>query len=507
MGSVKDIEKVRVSREQYKKICFFADFTNCLVLRYSSAVVKIYERWVIILYQFRMIIIGVERERYNFAERWRWTLKKNVKRIIAFMTVIAMSLCLLASCGPSSGEEEQKSGTSSGITIFNSKMEIQDQLMSMAKKYTKETGVPVEVYYSSDTVSAHLATRYASKNPYTLSMVDAKDVYSLAEEHAVDLSDQKWVKDTDYAIAIDGKTYGFPVCVEARGIIYNANAIEKVTGKKFDPAKCRTLDQFKHWIDLCKKGGMKTPTGVMKEDWSLGNHYLAEVYEMREDPDTFVYDMSKNKIDLAKDERYNSLMDTFDVLMKNSYSRESAISAEREVTEQKLAEGEIAFMFGGNWDWSVLSAYDYTDGLGMMPIPQNLKAGEDYNTKLTGGGSKYFFIDSSANTSDKQRQEAKDFLNWLVYNDEGQKFMVDDCALVPAFSNIKLKAKDPLGQSVSEYTNAGKLVPNYNYLPDDHYAILGAQFQKYLAEKTDRAGFAKEVVTYWKTKTLQKHEQ
>ena len=418
--------------------------------------------------------------------------------------ILSLVCVFLVACGSSSGSDAS-GGSGDGITIFNSKMEIQDQLMSMAKKYTKETGVPVEVYYSSDTVSAHLATRYASKNPYTLSMVDAKDVYSLAEEHAVDLSDQKWVKDTDYAIAIDGKTYGFPVCVEARGIIYNANAIEKVTGKKFDPAKCRTLDQFKHWIDLCKKGGMKTPTGVMKEDWSLGNHYLAEVYEMREDPDTFVYDMSKNKIDLAKDERYNSLMDTFDVLMKNSYSRESAISAEREVTEQKLAEGEIAFMFGGNWDWSVLSAYDYTDGLGMMPIPQNLKAGEDYNTKLTGGGSKYFFIDSSANTSDKQRQEAKDFLNWLVYNQEGQSFLVNDCALVPAFSNITLAVSDPLGASVKSFVDSDALIGNYNYLPDDHYAILGAQFQKYLAGKDDREGFAKQVQTYWKTKTLTAH--
>lgn len=34
---------------------------------------------------------------------------------------------------------------------------------------------------------------------------------TLAKEHAVDLSDQSWVKDTDYAISIDGKTYGYPV--------------------------------------------------------------------------------------------------------------------------------------------------------------------------------------------------------------------------------------------------------------------------------------------------------
>lgn len=433
-------------------------------------------------------------------------LKTGLKRIIALATVMAMSVMLLAGCGGSSGGEETgNTGSTDGITVFNSKMEIQDQLLEMAKKYEKETGVHVEVYYSSDTVSAHLATRYASDNPYTLSMVDAKDIYSLAEEHAADLSGEEWVKDTEYAIDIGGKTYGFPVCVEARGIIYNADAIEKITGKKFDPEQYKTLKAFKGLIEELKKGGMEAPTGVMKEDWSLGAHYLAQVYEEQEDPDAFLMDLSKDKVKLMKNEKFNSLMDTFDVLKDNNYARESAISAEREISEKKLAEGEIAFMFGGNWDWSQINQFDYTENMGIMPVPQDMDDG--MNEKLVGGGSKYFFIDSSANTTDEQRQQAKDFLNWLVYNENGQSFLVNDCALVPAFSNIKLPISDPLGASVSKYTNAGKLIPNYNYLPDDHFAILGAMFQKYLAGISDREGFAKDVETYWHTKTLERHPE
>ena len=131
-------------------------------------------------------------------------------------------------------------GTS--ITIFNSKMEIQSQLEEMAAKYSEEKGVNVEVYYSSDTVAAHMSTRYASNEPYTISMVDAKDIYSLAPEHGVDLSGEDWVNDTTQAIAIDGAVYGFPVCVEARGIIYNKTAIEDVTGEEFNPEDYATYD-------------------------------------------------------------------------------------------------------------------------------------------------------------------------------------------------------------------------------------------------------------------------
>ncbi len=432
-------------------------------------------------------------------------MKKKLKRAVALLTVLAMSVLLLAGCGGSSGGEEAPSGSTNGITIFNSKMEIQDQLLQMAEKYEAETGVHVEVYYSSDTVSAHMATRYASNNPYTLSMVDAKDIYSLAEEHAIPLDDEEWVKDTGYAISIGDHVYGFPVCVEARGIIYNADAIKKVTGKDFDPEKYKTLKAWKGLIEELKKGGMESPTGVMKEDWSLGAHYLAQVYEEQENPDAFLMDLSAGKVNLMENEKFNSLMDTFDVLMENNYAKASAISAEREISEKKLAEGEIAFMFGGNWDWSQINQFDYTENMGMMPVPQDLDDG--MNDMLVGGGSKYFFIDNSSNTSDEQRQQAKDFLNWLIYNEDGQSFLVNDCALVPAFSNIELPISDPLGASVSKYTNAGKLIPNYNYMPDDHYAILGAMFQKYLAGISDREGFAKDVETYWHTKTLTSHSE
>ena len=139
---------------------------------------------------------------------------KHSMKLITLVAVFVMALCFMSGCGETA--EDGPTGNSNGITIFNSKMEIQDQMLEMAKRYTEETGVPVEVYYSSDTVSAHLATRYASGNPYTLSMVDAKDIYSLAEDHAVDMSDQKWAKDTQYAIGIGDKIYGFPVSVSRR---------------------------------------------------------------------------------------------------------------------------------------------------------------------------------------------------------------------------------------------------------------------------------------------------
>lgn len=429
--------------------------------------------------------------------------KLPAKKLLAVALAASMTASLMG-CGGDGGSTGASGGSDKvAFTIFNSKMEIQDQFEEMVKEYSKAKGVDVEVYYSNDTVAAHLATRYSANDPYTLSMVDAKDIYSLAADHASDMSDQDWVKNTQYAISVDGKVVGFPVCVEARGVIYNAEAIEGITGETFNPDDYKTLDAFNGLLDKLVTGGMEAPTGVMKEDWSLAGHFLSQTYEEQPDVDAFVSALYGGTADLANNSKWNAMMDTFDTLKNHNYAAGSPVAAEREVSEQKLAEGEIAFMFGGNWDWSMINSYDYSENMGMMPVPQNTSDGT--NEKLVGGGSKYFFIDSSSNTSDEQRQAAKDFLNWLVFEADGNAFLTEKCALVPAYSNINADALDPLSKSVKKYADEGKLIGNYDFLPDDHYSICGAAFQKYLAGQTDRAGLAAEIEKYWSSTTPVEH--
>jgi len=417
------------------------------------------------------------------------TARKLLVALLSFVMVFAM-----AACG--GGGEEESTASDKGFTIFNSKMEIQDQFVELAKQYTEETGVPCEVYYSQDTVSAHLATKYAAKEPYTLNMVDPKDIYSLAKEYGADLSGEDWVGDTDYAISVDDKVLGFPVCIEARGIIFNAEGIKKVTGKDFDPESIKDLDGFKACLDELVKGGMDAPVAIMKEDWSLAAHYLAQVYEEREDPDAFVKDLYAGKVDLMKDEKFNALMDTFDVLKEYNKDKASPIAAERDLSEQGLAEGTVAFMFGGNWDFAEMKKHDYIGGAGMMSVPQNLQ--DDYTGKLVGGGSKMFYIDASEYTSEEKQQMAKDFLNWLVTSDAGKTFISDTCGMVSPFKSNDVACSDDLGKAVKTFADAGNLVPNYNYLPDDHYSVLGAEMQKYLADQCTREELATAIQEYWK---------
>ena len=415
-----------------------------------------------------------------------------MKKTIALILVLVMVFALAGTSAFAAPVE---------VTIFNSKMEIQDRLLELQDEWNAtHDDIHIDVTYSSDTVAAHMSTRYASNNPYVIAMVDAKDVYSLGPDHAIDLSGEPWVEHTTQAISVDGKVLGFPVCVEARGVLYNGDAIEAVTGEPFDPSAIRSTADFQACVDALIAGGMETPCGLQKEDWSLAAHFLAEVYELQSDPDAFIAGIKDGSVKLADDPVFNALMDAFDVMKDNNWMKDAPLSAVREDTEMMLAEGEIAFKFGGNWDWANISAFDYSENMGMMPVPTDLA---DYNTKLVGGGSKYFFIDNSV--SAEQQEAAKAFLNWLVMDEAGQDFLVNKCALVPAFSNINIPVSDPLGASVKAFADADALVGNYNYLPDDHYAKVGISMQKYLAGQIDRAGLADEITAYWATAEVGAH--
>ncbi len=421
------------------------------------------------------------------------------KRVLAVLLSCAMTVGMTGCAGKGTEDTDSTaSGSDDGkvtFSIFNSKKELQECFEDAAEAYGKENNVNIEVYYTNDTVAAHLATRYASGQPYTLNMIDAKDAYSLGAEYGFDMGDQKWVNDTDYAISVDGKTVGFPVCIEARGLLYNADAIEKITGEKFDPESVKTLNDLKEMCDTLVKGGMESPTAILKPDWSLAAHYLQQVYEERDDVDGFIEKLYNGEADLINDPKFNMLMDTFDVLKEYNIFKAGPVSAEDEQVHQAMAEGQDAFQFGGCWEWNDIIDFDYTGNVGLMPVPQN--GDDDYTGKIVGGGSKYFYIDNSEYTTDAQREAAEAFLDWIVYTDEGQGFISDTCAMISPFKNNEVPCANELGVYVKKYVDEGKIIPNYDYDPDDHYSVLGASMQKYLADQIDREGLAHEIEEYW----------
>jgi len=60
---------------------------------------------------------------------------------------------------------------------------------------------------------------------------------------------------------------------------------------------------------------------------------------------------------------------------------------------------------------------------------------------------------------------------------------------------------EPVTAFQAGFNNDGKLVPNYDYDPDDHYSKLGAVMQEYLNGDLDRQGLADAVEEFWASST------
>lgn len=424
---------------------------------------------------------------------------KRWKRIGSVGLAAAMSVALMAGCSGSTEKNTNDNSEDGGVTIslLNTKSELVDQFDQLADKYEEQTGVHIDVQFTSDVVSTHLSEKYASGSPYTIMMVDRTDVYAF-QQYLLDLSDQEWVADggSEYGVNIDGKTYSFPLLIEAVGLLYNAQAIEDVTGEEFNWKDYNTPEKFQALLDELVAGGMESPVAVNKDDWSLANHFFGQLYDQQgnseEGSQEYVDSLMSGSVDLANDDRFNSLMDSFDTMLKYNINSADPLAADYDMNNEYFASGDVAFWFNGSW---VTDVYSTTDKIGIMPLPQSDTDGE-VNDRLIAGASKTFVIDKEYSTEEQQKA-AEDFLNWLVYDESGQSFMVDDCGIIPAFSNIDKEVTTPIGVATQQFISDGQTEYWYQAIPGDHGTEVGASLQKYMSGNIDREGLASEVETYW----------
>lgn len=393
------------------------------------------------------------------------------------------------------------------ITVLNSKGEIQTQLEEIAAYYSSITdGVTVEVIAApvGQSPFERAVALYASGNAPAILMLDAGDVL-LFQDRALALNDEKWVKDAipnslDMATAEDGRILAFPVTVEGYGFIYNKAVLDEAVGGDFDPTTINTHDALRELFDTIENSGNNAIV-IGPEDWSLGAHFFALAYSAQSSDlaeiNDFLEGLKAGTVKLADNAAVNGLLDTFDLMKEYNYDRLDPLASTYDRGTQLIGEGEVGVWFQGNWAWPGIADFDTTGGqFGFLPVPISNDPTDLGNTQIPVGVTKYFILDGEQN-SPAQQQAAKDFLNWLVYDPEGQKRFVQDANIIPAFSNITIAPNDPLSVSIMEYIREGKTMNFVLNLPPDHWARVGASMQKYLSNFIDRDAFFSEVEEYW----------
>ena len=452
--------------------------------------------------------------------------KKSVTSLLAAALSVTVAVTALTGCrfgfasDPDDPSEEVKEGPidtsidtfeydssleGTEITLLNTKAEIQTALEKMGKQFEEKSGVHVEVMPVTDGDSPYtkMISLYNAGDPPTLAILDTTDVKALAEEKAVDLSGEKWTAEAEeYLTRINGKVYSFPLCIEGRGMIYNKKVIEEALGEEFDPETITTLSEFEALLKKLSESGIEKPVSVAKEDWSLGAHHLQYIYETYDGTSDgaaeVIEKIEGGKLEIESYDRMSQLLDMFDVLKKYNVAKADPRGADYDEMAIDLADGKTAFWFNGNWAWPNLSeaGAENEDEYGFLPYFMNDDEEDFVNWQIQASPSKQVMMDDQVAT-DNEQAAAKEFLNWIVYSEVGQQMLVKTCNVIPPFTNNPYEPSDPLSRDIYEKVHEGKVFNAAAIVPNDHWSVLGAAMQKYLADRSDREELMESVQEYW----------
>lgn len=338
------------------------------------------------------------------------------------------------------------------ITFKQNKPEIDEQLQAYATAYEAKTGVKVNVVScggGSCSLGDMLRSDYAAKTMPDIFPIDGVEAFKEWELLAADLSNEKWVKDTEVEFMSDGKVYGFPVAIEGWGMAYNNDLLVKAG---IDP---KTLTNYGAYLEAFKKlDGMKAELGIKSVVsmtagpgmyWVTAHHnFNGLLANGLKYGDMSVVDALKaGNIDATRLTEYAEwvklLFDYSDNAVLNTGGYDEQVNA--------FLNQEAVFLHQGNWVDGNLGDAKFE----MAFAPHGTqKAATD---GIFVGAPSWYVV----NKESKNAQAAKDFLEFMVYDELGQKYIVEEAGMIPAFTNITLLPKGQLSQSVMEWTKEGKI--------------------------------------------------
>ncbi|NFG42026.1 carbohydrate ABC transporter substrate-binding protein [Clostridium botulinum] len=417
-------------------------------------------------------------------------MKLRMKKTLS--TVLAASLLLgtVAGCSSNAGNNAKKDGEGKTVKVFQLKVEINDQLNELAKKYEDETGVKVDITSvgGGADYGASLKAEFAKGTEPDIFMIQGAGDYGVWQHKIDELTAEPWVKDavngTLDTVTVDGKVYGMPAATEGYGLMYNKDILDKA---QIDPDSIDTFDKLKAAFE--KLDSMKAELGIdnvvsytTKETWVTGNHTFNIPLAVQENPTQFVKDYVAGKADFVNNQYFKDWMNLVDLLCKyGGGATLDTIDYSAQVGNFG-ASHKTAFLHQGNWTSKDLADLNADFPKGFVPLAIN------NDTKISGsipvGVPMYWVVnkDSAVN------KEAKDFLNWMVTSEAGQTSIVKDMKMIPAFTNFTVEPEDELAKSIVKFNKAGKTIPwAFTNLPDGFTMNnIGPIFSKFARGEIDK---------------------
>ena len=404
-------------------------------------------------------------------------MKKFILMVAA--VVLTAGMVALIGCGK----------TAQGITLEQNKPEIDAALKAYAAAWTKQSNVPMTIKSVGGGTNIDLGTQlkadYAAGNMPDIFVVAGIEDYKQWSAIILDLSGEKWVNDTSVPFKVDGKVYGFPVSVEGWGLAYNADILQKAG---VDPTTLNNLAAYKAAfakIDSQKAAlGLKSVVSMCASidmDWVTADHDLNALLSngLAYGDTSVTNDLLAGKVDAT---RLSDYADWVELMFK--YADKTVLTTGNYDSQVgAFASQQAAFIHQGNW---------IDPNLAQAKATFNMAFAAYGSTSATTDGifvaaPSFYVIDKDS----KNVAAAKKFLNYLVYTDAGNKYMVVDAGMIPAYKNVKLNPSGSLSKSVQAWAAAGKIYSwnQYSFTTDFRQKTLGPIYNQFATGAITKAKF------------------
>lgn len=445
-------------------------------------------------------------------------------RVLATLLTLSMAVSL-AACGGSTGSSTAETATTENqtedaatedvaeetsvdttnyggitLTFMNSKPEISDALEEIATTWGDAHGVTFE-FYDSSNPSDTLAQKYAAGDGPILAVVDSQNIVDMAEEKMLPLDDEEWVSHTTLAKEQNGKVYGWPFTVESQCIVVNKTAVEETLGREFNKDEYKTTEEFEALMQELRDNGMENPVAMLSEEWSMCGHIFYQQFNFQDGTSQGAFDYVdriKAGEDPADDPLFQNQIEIYRILAEYNINKADPLAAVYDLNCTYLADGDAAFMPNGTWVWPDLEELvDDSTEFEIMSYPIDK---DDLNGRVQAAATKWITVDNTIATEDQQAA-AKEFLNYLAMDDEGQKAVVEKCGIVSAFDNNPYAPADPVNTSLAvDYVSQGLIVNTLPFgYPSDHRSTMAPYVQKLVTGVGTARELADAMIEYWAT--------
>lgn len=384
-----------------------------------------------------------------------------MKTLISIFSIFTVTCGIIVGCGVSSVDSKLSNSNGKGkiIKVYQMKVEINDSLQKLAKKYEEETGVKVEVTSvgGGADYGAALKTEFQKGTEPDIFIIQGTGDYENWKHKIDDLTSEPWVnnavKGTLDLVTVDKKICGMPAATEGYGLIYNKEILDKAG---IDPDSIDTFDELKSAFETLDR--KKTELGIdnvvsytTKETWVGGIHTFNIPLALQEKPMEFIRNYMSGKVDIVNDKVFNDWMNLVELLCK--YGGGQILETIDYSTQVgNFALGKTAFIQQGNWIASDLNSLGADFDMGFVPLCIN------NDIKMSGaipvGVPMYWVV----NKDSKVNLEAKAFLNWLSESKVAQEALVNEMNVIPAFTNFTIESNNVLNKAVNKYNKAGKTI-------------------------------------------------